>query len=163
MFLNTLGFLEDFFFPSYLCALELSDVIVNFLLNCTSSLFLRQCCLVCNLDFFTDDLDSFSLGLLGSLIFCLDLLDVCFQLGFLLLSHFFLLGSLLLARCDLIDNDLGSSFAGNSSAIFSFELCLDCFQSFDFHHQVKSLLLFNPVLLESVIFCELTLSHGQDF
>jgi hypothetical protein len=116
--------------------LELSDVVVNFLFDSASSFFLRQCCLVCNLDFFIDDLDSVSLGLLGSLIFLLDFLDVCFELGFLLLSHFFLLRSLLLARCDLIDNNLCSSFAGSGSAIFSFELCLDCFQSFNFHHQV---------------------------
>jgi hypothetical protein len=120
-------------------------------------------CLISDLDFFSDNLDSLLLGLLLLFVFFLDLDDVGLELGLLLLPNLLFLGSLLLSGGNLIDNDLGAPLARDGSTLLSIKFSLNSLQSLNLHHQIESLLFFDPVLFEHLIFCELALSDGQYF
>ena len=141
----------------------LSDLHVEVLLNLASCFFLGQSVLVGNFDLFVENLDSLSLGFSSGGVLSAHLLNVCEHLGFLLLKDLFLLRPLLLARLNLVNDNLGASLAGRSSTVLSVELSFDDLQSFDLHHSVKSLLLLDPVRLEYPIFLDLLVSDGEDF
>lgn len=150
-----------------LLALLLStDVVGNlhieYFLDLASLLLLCQSVLVGNLNLIVENCNLLTLDLSILSILTFDFLDIGKHGCFLTLEDLLLLGSLLLARLNLIDEDLLAAFAGLLSALLSLKLSLDDLQSLNLHHHVKSLLLLDPVLLKSSVLLDLSVSDGED-
>lgn len=70
--------------------------------------------------------------------------------------------SLDLPRCDLVDEDLGTTHARLSCTLLPLVLRLDRLEPLDLHHHVKSLLLADPVLFELLVLPDLLVAHRVD-
>lgn len=97
------------------------------------------------------------------LIFLSHFLDVHLKFDLFLISELLLLHSKDGSLLDLINDDLGTLLSGIGLSHLSFFLLLKDLESLDFHHEVKLLLLLNPLGLESLILIKLLISNGNDF
>ena len=140
----------------------LSNLLVQSLLSCACSIFLVKSLLVGHFNFLVHGLNSCFLVFLGKFVLKAHTFNVRKHRSLLTIEDLFFLLALLLAGSDLIDDDLSSISACHSSPFFSFVLGVDGLQALDLHHNVKSLLLSNPVLLEQLVLIELAVSHGGD-
>ena len=118
--------------------------------------------LVGDFDFLVHYSDTFALLSCQLVLILLELFDVCHRDFLLTLSHLLVLVTLLLTRCDLVDENLCTTLASNSSSFLSLEFLLDSLKTFDFHHRVKSLLFSQPVLFEIQILFLLLVTNCVD-
>lgn len=73
-----------------------------------------------------------------------------------------LLDALDLAFFDLVDDDQSSRALSFLTLADRYLFFLESSQTFNLHHQVKFLLLVNPLLLEAFVFIELLVADGHD-
>ena len=154
---------DHLFLSEDLLALVLCDLLVQFALCLSGSFFLFLGGNVDNFGLLVHNSDPGLLGCNDLSIFLTNLLNIGKQLSLLSLSHLFLFLSLLSARSDLVNDDLGTSFPGLSGCLHAFMLSLDGLQPLDLHHHVESLLLIEPVLLQLLVLFDLALSDSEDF
>lgn len=140
----------------------LSNLIIESLLSLTSSSLLLLGGHISDSDLLLHDPNTRAFGSCGCNVFQLHFLNVCEELSLFLLANFFILHALLLTGLDLVDEDLSTTSTGFSGTILPLELSFDGFQTLDFHHHIKSLLLGDPVLFELIVFLLLTLANGPD-
>ena len=78
------------------------------------------------------------------------------------LEDLFLFLTIDLTIGDLIDENLSSTFASCGCSILSIHLSLNRLQALNFHHHIKSLLLFDPILFKKCVLLELAISNCHD-
>ena len=139
------------------------NLVIQIFFGHTGLLFLFKSVFVCNLNFLVPYLNSHLLLFLDLDFFLTGFLNIVHEGGFLHLADLFLALAHLLTRSNLIDQNLGTTFASLGRSNFSIMLSLDGLKSFNFHHHIKSLLLFHPILLEVFVFNDLAISHSANF
>ena len=97
------------------------------------------------------------------LLFELDLLSLANHLVHFPFTHLLLLDPLELSLFNLIDDHEGPLFLGLLALNLTLLLQLQRLESLDLHHQVKALLLLDPLGLESLGFIELAITDRHDF
>lgn len=100
--------------------------------------------------------------LLLSDLFSLQLIDLSQHLSHLLLSQLLVLDSVQLSLLNLVDNHERTLLLSLLPLDLSFFLHFERLESFDLHHDVQSLLLFDPLRLQSLGLLLLLVSDGHD-
>ena len=162
LFLNSLLFTCFGFFTLHLLTIVLRNLLINLSLSLASRNFLLFSILIGNPDFFVHGLELFPLGGKFFSIFFFDLLNVGEELCFLHLGLVLQLLAVDLSFRYLVDEHLGAALSRLRRTLFSSHLLLDCFQTLDFHHHIKFLLLLNPVLFEDSILFQLLVTHSHN-
>ena len=162
LFLNPLLFACIGFLTLHLLTIVLRNLLINFSLGLASRNFLLFRILIGNPNFFVHDLELFPLGGKFFSIFSFDLLNVGEELCFLHLGLVLLPLAVDLSICNLVDEHLGTALSRLRRTLFSSHLLLDCFQTLDFHHHIKFLLLLHPVLFEDSVLLQLPVTHSHN-
>ena len=134
-------------FSLYGSALMVSNLLIKMPFRLPGGRFLHECVLVGDPDLVIAHLDAPRLLLLHLDLLEPHLLNVGLQLGLLQLEHLLLLLPLDLPRCNLLNDHLSTSFTGGCGPLFTLMLGFERFKPFELHHEVKSLLLVDPILL----------------
>ena len=162
LFLNSLKFACIGFLTLHLLTIVLRNLLISLSFGLASRNFLLFKILIGNPDFFVHDLELFPLGGKFFSIFSFDLFNVGEELCFLHLGFVLLLLAVDLSICNLVDEYLGAALSRLRRTLFSSHLLLDCFQTLDFHHHIKFLLLLNPVLFEDSVLFHLPVTHSHN-
>jgi hypothetical protein len=104
-----------------------------------------------------------SLSLKSILIFSSNSIDVRQKLNSFLISELLFLHSKYSSFLNLIDYDLSALFLSLLFPCLSLFLLLKNLKSFNFHHKVEFLLLFDVFRFKSFVFFELFVSNSDDF
>lgn len=144
------------------CLLISYDLLLLFLLL-SDSLFLLESSLSVSFSSLAHEhVDSLSLGLSSVSVLLLHLFDIVQQLLSLLVADFLLLHPLKGSFLDLVDNHLLSAKTLLNLQGLAFFFDFEHLESLNLHHEVEFLLLFNPLLLETLILLKLLVSDGND-
>ena len=160
--LDSSGLKLSFVLLLVLGSLILNDLLFMVLFLTGSFLLLDQGLSICLGSLFHQVVDSHSFGLRCFSILSLHLFNIGQKVHLFLISDFLFSHSFDGSLLDLINDDLSTLLSGSMLSNFSFFLLLENLESFDFHHQIKLFLLFNPFLLKSLIFLELFVTDGDD-
>jgi len=107
--------------------------------------------------------DSFSLFSLLEVLNLVLLSDIVKKLESLLFSHFLLAHAETFTLLDLVDDNFSAAVLGIFTADLAVFLFLEILQAFNFHHEVKLLLLAYPFFLELLRLDELLVADGDNF
>ena len=162
LFLNSLLFARLSFFSLNLLTIVVCNLFISLSLGLTSRNLLLFSIFIGNPDFFIHDLELLPLGGKFFSIFSFDLFNVGEKLCFLHLGLVLHLLAVDLSIRNLVDEHLGAALSRLRRTLLSSKLLLDCFQTLDFHHHIKFLLLLNPFLFEDSVLFQLPVTHSHN-
>ena len=163
LFLSALGFASLCLLLSDSFGVVTHDFQIFITLLSEFLLFAIEGDLVSDLNLLDHLLVADPLGLCGSDVQRLLLLDGPHHLLLLALKLLTFLDSLDFSLFDLLDDNGCTAALGLHSQSLSFILSFQCLQTLDFHHQIKAFLLIDPFLLELFVLVELLVTHRDDF
>lgn len=151
-----------FFLAESLLAVIFNDLLLQVLLLLFALVLDLDGALVGLLDLAHHLESALLLGCNHLMLLLLDLFGLSEHLLHLSLAHLLLLDALELAFLDLVDDHEGALLLGLLALDLALLLELEGLESLDLHHEVKALLLLNPLLLEALGLLELPVSDGDD-
>jgi len=161
-FSKSLSFLLSFEFFLIFISLMLSDLIVLALFLLFSSSFFHERLSIGFSCLLHKKVDLSSLSFMSSLIFFSHFLNVSLELDLFLITDFLFLHSLNSSLLNLINDDLSTLLSSIHFSNFSFFFFLKDLKSFNFHHKIKFLLLFNPFRLKTFVLHKLFISNSDN-